>query len=70
MNLDKYITPAQAARIRGVSRARITAMVNAGILRQIPVDGGYLLLKAEVENYQPRKPGRPSKTAKKSKAHI
>lgn len=64
MNL-KYVTPAEAARIRRVSRPRITAMVNAGIFKRVPIQGGYLLLRSEVENYQPtNKGGRPSKKKK------
>lgn len=64
MNL-KYVTPAEAARIRRVSRPRITAMVNAGIFKRVPIHGGYLLLRSEVENYRPtNKGGRPSKKKK------
>jgi excisionase family DNA binding protein len=65
MNLDKYVTPAIAARIRGVSRARITAMVKAGKLRPYPVGEQYLLLRTEVENYEPQRAGRPPKAVKR-----
>jgi excisionase family DNA binding protein len=65
MNLDKYVTPAIAARIRGVSRARITAMVKAGKLKPYPVGEQYLLLRAEVENYEPQRAGRPPKVLKR-----
>lgn len=68
MNLDKYVTPAIAARIRGVSRARITAMVKAGKLRPYPVGEQYLLLRAEVENYEPQRAGRPPKVLKRKAA--
>jgi excisionase family DNA binding protein len=59
MNLEKFVTPAEAARIRGVSRPRITAMVKSGKLKPIPLGGGYLLLRSEVESYKPQKAGRP-----------
>ncbi len=67
MNLNKYVTAAVAARIRGVSRARITAMVRAGKLKPYPIGEQYLLLRAEVENYEPQRAGRPPKTLKKKR---
>lgn len=56
MNLEDYVSPARAAQIRGVSKARINAMVKAGRLTPIPYDGGYLLKRSEVEKYEPQKP--------------
>ena len=67
-NLTEYVTPAEAARIRGVSRPRITALVNAGVFEKVLQPGGYVLLRSQVEAYKPRKAGRPSKSAGGTKA--
>jgi len=59
-NPTEYVTPAEAARIRGVSRPRISALVKAGVFDKfILVTGSYVLLRRQVEEYEPRKAGRP-----------
>ena len=62
---DDVITQAEAARILGLSRARVEQLIDAGILpfveRQVTVR---YLRQADVEavKAQPRRPGRPTKT--------
>lgn len=55
------ITPAEAARIRGVSRAAIADLIKRGRLRPHEVGGRPFLSKAEVESFTPEITGRPSK---------
>jgi predicted DNA-binding protein (UPF0251 family) len=68
-DLQKYISQAEAARIRGVSYQAITDLIKRGRLTTAIVAGRPVVLRAEVENFvaQP-KLGRPAKktTSKKS----
>ena len=61
-NLQKYISQAEAARIRGVSYQAITDLIKRGRLTTAIVAGRPVVLRAEVENFvaQP-KLGRPAK---------
>ena len=74
MNLKhKYVSVKRAAELRGVKPPRIIAMLNDGDLTRIEYDGGYVLERAEVVGYVPKKGGRqaakkrPAKRAKKKK---
>ena len=60
--LQKYISQAEAARIRGVSYQAITDLIKRGRLTTAIVAGRPVVLRAEVENFvaQP-KLGRPAK---------
>jgi excisionase family DNA binding protein len=69
--LDHYISQAEAARIRGVSKQAIADLIKRGRLSKAKVAGRTLVLRAEVEAFvaQP-KLGRPrkKKLAKSSKS--
>jgi len=54
------ITPAEAARIRGVSKQAITRLMERGKLTPVVVAGRRLLLRSEVKNFKPSKGGRPA----------
>lgn len=57
---DAYISQAEAARIRGVSRQAIADLVRRGRLARVNVAGRILVLLSEIESFvdQPRS-GRP-----------
>jgi predicted DNA-binding protein (UPF0251 family) len=61
-DLQKYISQAEAARIRGVSYQAITDLIKRGRLSTAIVAGRPVVLRAEVENFvaQP-KLGRPAR---------
>jgi hypothetical protein len=68
--LDLYISQAEAARIRAVSKQAIADLIKRGRLSKVTVAGRTLVLRAEVEAFtaQP-KLGRPRmKTASKKPA--
>jgi predicted DNA-binding protein YlxM (UPF0122 family) len=56
------ISQAEAARLRGVTRAAIADLIKRGKLRSIEVAGRALVYRREVINYQQGEPGRPRKT--------
>ncbi len=53
-----WISQAEAARLRGVSRQAIAKLVNQSRLRALTVAGHSLVFRKDVENYQPRGGGR------------
>lgn len=57
-NIDNLITQAEAARLRGVSRSRISMLVKKG---RLVVYNGKYLDKTEVMSLQPKKSGAPRK---------
>jgi excisionase family DNA binding protein len=58
---DKWVSQAEAARIRGVSPQAIGRLVNKGRFRTLQIGGKVLLDRREVENYKPKRTGRPPK---------
>jgi predicted DNA-binding protein (UPF0251 family) len=58
---DKWISQAEAARIRGVSPQAIGRLLNKGRFRTLQIGGRILLDRREVENYKPKRTGRPRK---------
>lgn len=56
-----WITKAEAARIRGVSRQAIAKLVNKGKLSTLEIAGGTLVKRSEVETYKPEAGGRPAR---------
>ncbi|HXC95399.1 MAG TPA: helix-turn-helix domain-containing protein [Edaphobacter sp.] len=70
--LDEFISQAEAARFRGVSKQAIANLIQRGRLTTVKIAGRTLLLRSEVETFAPQpKLGRPSKNSalkKKSKA--
>jgi hypothetical protein len=51
------VTPTQAAKIRGVTRAAISSLVKRGRLNTIEIGGRPFLRRREVENFEAEKPG-------------
>lgn len=54
------ITPAEAARLRGVTRSAITDLMKRGRLQIVEFGGRSFLDRQEVENFTPEITGRPS----------
>jgi predicted XRE-type DNA-binding protein len=55
--LDDLITQAQAAKLRGVSRAAISDLIKRGRLRSKVMFDRALVYRNEVVNFEPKKPG-------------
>ena len=60
-NVSDLISQAQAARLRGVTRAAIQDLVRRGRIRSVEVGGRSLVYLSEIVNYQKGEPGRPPK---------
>jgi excisionase family DNA binding protein len=56
-----WISPAEAARIRGVTRQAITKLIQTGRLTVFSVGGRKLVRKDEIEAFAPLPAGRPRK---------
>ena len=64
--LENYISQAEAARIRGVSKQAIADLIKRGRLSKITLAGRSLVLLSEVKAFVPKpKLGRPPKNAGK-----
>lgn len=59
IDISEWISQAEAARIRRVSRQAISKLVRNARLRYIKVGGYVLVNRVDVENFQPLNPGRP-----------
>ena len=62
-DLSELITPTQAARIRGVTRAAITSLIKRRRLPAIEIAGRPFLRRSDVENFAPAKPGPKAQAA-------
>lgn len=58
-NTDGWVSQAEAARIRGVSRQAIARLVKKGRLQVWEVGGRAFVQRAEVETFTPGVAGRP-----------
>lgn len=58
---DEWVSQAEAARIRGVSRQAIARLTRKGRFRVLKIGGRVLLRRSEVKAYEPERPGRPRK---------
>lgn len=65
--LDDLISQAEAARMRGVTRAAISDLVARGKLTTYLVAGRALVSRKEVENFQVGPSGRPPGSPNKKK---
>jgi len=65
---NEFVTLSEAAKIRGVSREAVHALVRRGRLRAVMVFGRLLLFRNEVENFRKNKPG-PIASKLKDKRH-
>ena len=54
-----WISQAEAAQLRGVSRQAISKLVRKGRLKSIVIGGHTLVSRADVLSFQPRAAGRP-----------
>lgn len=56
---SEWISQAEAARLRGVTRQAISKLVKKGRLRTINFAGRLLVNRFDVENFEPLEAGRP-----------
>ncbi len=64
-DMADLITQVEAAQIRSVSRAAITDLVKRGRLRTVELFGKKLVLRSEVENFEPERKGWPKGKSRK-----
>jgi len=57
---NKWISQAEAAKLRGVSRQAINELVRKDRFETLEIGGRKLVRREEVVNYEPKKGGRPS----------
>ncbi|MBZ0247837.1 MAG: helix-turn-helix domain-containing protein [Cyclobacteriaceae bacterium] len=62
INTEDWITQAEAARIRKVSRQAINKLVRENRLRVVDFGGVVLVNKSDVENFEAKSSGRPKKS--------
>lgn len=67
---DSLISQAEAAQLRGVSRASINQLIKRGRLQAVEIAGRKLLHKTEVLAFESKKGGRPAKQAQKKAAKV
>jgi excisionase family DNA binding protein len=60
-DMTDLISQAEAARLRGVTRAAIQDLVRRGRIRSVNVGGRSLVYRSEVESYEKGEPGRPKR---------
>ncbi|MBD0369781.1 MAG: helix-turn-helix domain-containing protein [Pyrinomonadaceae bacterium] len=58
-DMSDLISQAEAARLRGVTRAAIQDLVRRGRIRSVNVGGRSLVYRSEIESYEQGQPGRP-----------
>jgi len=63
---DQWVSQADAAEIRGVSRQAIARLVKKGRFNILSIGGKILLKRSEVEEFKPKPPG-PLPRTKRSK---
>jgi hypothetical protein len=68
----KYISQAEAARIRSVSEQAIADLIHRGRLTTVKVAGRTLVLRSEIESFVARPKGRPlqKSTSKKASQNV
>lgn len=57
--MGDLISQAEAARLRGVTRAAIQDLVRRGRIRSVNVGGRSLVYRSDIESYEKGEPGRP-----------
>lgn len=58
-NLSQWISQAEAARRRGVSRQAIAKLVKLGRLRTLVIGGHTFVQRDDVKSFEPKSAGRP-----------
>ena len=61
----EWVSPAEAARIRGVSRQAMTKLIKGGRLETIEIAGRKLVRLSAVEDFKAKPPGRRKKNKAK-----
>ena len=61
---EEWVSQAEAARIRGVSRQAIARLIRKGRFTPLAIGGHLILRRAEVEKYRAELPGRPTNERK------
>jgi helix-turn-helix protein len=61
VKLQDVISQKEAAEIRGVSIQAIDYLIKTGRLKGVKVGGKTFVLRKEVEEFQPKRTGRPKK---------
>jgi len=61
-NPKEWVSQAEAARMRGVTRQAIRKLVLKGRLSTVEIGGSVLVKKTEVENFRPAQSGRKAKS--------
>ena len=59
LKTGNWISQAEAARLRGVTRQAIAKLVRQSRLRILTIGGHKLVRREDVEDFQPRESGRP-----------
>lgn len=59
--VEDWISQAEAARLRGVSRQAIARLIKKGRFRVLTIAGKALLKRSDVISYESERPGRPHK---------
>jgi excisionase family DNA binding protein len=59
-NGNEWVSQAEAARIRGVSRQAISRLIKKERLRVLRIGGKVLVSRNEIEAFVPEQPGRPA----------
>lgn len=59
VNVLDWISQAEAARLRGVTRQAIAKLVRSGRLQSLEIGGRTLVKRADVLNFEPQQAGRP-----------
>ena len=59
---SEWISQAEAARLRGVTRQSIAKLVRKGRFRTLSVGGHIFVLRRDVLDYEPQSAGRPKTT--------
>lgn len=63
--LSDWISQAEAARLRGISRQAISKLVRKERLKSIVIGGHTLVNRAEILSFRPQAAGRPKLTPEK-----
>lgn len=61
INLSDWITQAEAARLRCVTRQAIARLVGNGRLRTLEIGGRTFVNLSDVTEFEPNPPGRPKR---------
>jgi excisionase family DNA binding protein len=58
---DDWISQAEAARLRGVSRQAIARLIKRGRVGVLKIGGRLLVRRQDIEQFEPEPPGRPAR---------